>query len=84
MNDENGNLVLDVLHKATSQDTETLRSAEKQLKVWESEPGFYTVLMVWEYTAYISYNCEGLKFFSFVIKSNAKSADLALLLLNRL
>lgn len=46
MNDENGNLVLDVLHKATSQDAETLRSAEKQLKVWESEPGFYTVLMV--------------------------------------
>lgn len=39
-------LVLDTLNRATSQDTEVLKPAEKKLQEWEVEPGFYSVLLV--------------------------------------
>lgn len=39
-------LVLDTLNRATSQDTEVLKPAEKKLQEWEIEPGFYSVLLV--------------------------------------
>ncbi|CAK1542031.1 unnamed protein product [Leptosia nina] len=38
-------VVLDTLNRATSQDTEILKPAEKKLKEWEIEPGFYSVLL---------------------------------------
>ncbi|XP_013170004.1 PREDICTED: importin-11 [Papilio xuthus] len=38
-------LVLDTLNRATSQDTEVLKPAEKKLQEWETEPGFYSVLL---------------------------------------
>lgn len=38
-------LVLDTLNKATSQDTEVLKPAEKKLQEWEIEPGYYSVLL---------------------------------------
>ncbi|CAG9791055.1 unnamed protein product [Diatraea saccharalis] len=38
-------LVLDTLNRATSQDTEILKPAEKKLQEWEIEPGFYSVLL---------------------------------------
>ncbi|XP_075979349.1 importin beta11 [Anticarsia gemmatalis] len=38
-------LVLDTLNRATSQDTEVLKPAEKKLQEWEIEPGFYSVLL---------------------------------------
>lgn len=41
-------LVLDTLNRATSQNTEVLKPAEKKLQEWETEPGFYSVLLVSE------------------------------------
>jgi len=38
--------VLDALRRACSQDASVLHSAEEQLKTWETQPGFYTVLVV--------------------------------------
>ncbi|KAI8434482.1 hypothetical protein MSG28_012497 [Choristoneura fumiferana] len=38
-------LVLDTLNRATSQDAEVLKPAEKKLQEWEIEPGFYSVLL---------------------------------------
>ncbi|XP_061379471.1 importin-11 [Danaus plexippus] len=38
-------LVLDTLNRATSQDAEVLKPAEKKLQEWEVEPGFYSVLL---------------------------------------
>ncbi|CAH1127188.1 unnamed protein product [Ceutorhynchus assimilis] len=38
------NLVLEVLHSASSQDPQVLKPAEEKLKQWETEPGFYSVL----------------------------------------
>ncbi|XP_047029105.1 importin-11 isoform X2 [Helicoverpa zea] len=38
-------LVLDTLNRATSQDPEVLKPAEKKLQEWELEPGFYSVLL---------------------------------------
>ncbi|CAH0718140.1 unnamed protein product, partial [Brenthis ino] len=38
-------LVLDTLNRATSQNTEVLKPAEKKLQEWEVEPGFYSVLL---------------------------------------
>ncbi|KAM9263124.1 importin-11 isoform 3-T4 [Morus bassanus] len=37
--------VLQVLTQATSQDTAVLKPAEEQLKQWETQPGFYSVLL---------------------------------------
>uniref|UniRef100_A0A674K0C9 Importin-11 n=1 Tax=Terrapene triunguis TaxID=2587831 RepID=A0A674K0C9_9SAUR len=39
-------VVLQVLTQATSQDTAVLKPAEEQLKQWEIQPGFYSVLLV--------------------------------------
>lgn len=39
-------VVLQVLTQATSQDTALLKPAEEQLKQWETQPGFYSVLLV--------------------------------------
>ncbi|XP_013909442.1 PREDICTED: importin-11 [Thamnophis sirtalis] len=39
------NIVLQVLTQATSQDTSVLKPAEEQLKQWETQPGFYSVLL---------------------------------------
>ncbi|NXN91748.1 IPO11 protein, partial [Rhinopomastus cyanomelas] len=38
-------IVLEVLTQATSQDTAVLKPAEEQLKQWETQPGFYSVLL---------------------------------------
>uniref|UniRef100_A0A663N3W3 Importin-11 n=1 Tax=Athene cunicularia TaxID=194338 RepID=A0A663N3W3_ATHCN len=38
-------IVLQVLTQATSQDTTVLKPAEEQLKQWETQPGFYSVLL---------------------------------------
>ncbi|XP_025019840.1 importin-11 isoform X2 [Python bivittatus] len=38
-------IVLQVLTQATSQDTSVLKPAEEQLKQWETQPGFYSVLL---------------------------------------
>ncbi|XP_039758405.1 importin-11 isoform X2 [Pararge aegeria] len=38
-------LVLDTLNRATSQDAEVLKPAEKKLQEWEIEPGYYSVLL---------------------------------------
>ncbi|XP_005604289.1 importin-11 isoform X2 [Equus przewalskii] len=38
-------VVLQVLTQATSQDTAVLKPAEEQLKQWETQPGFYSVLL---------------------------------------
>nr|CAD7589784.1 unnamed protein product [Timema genevievae] len=40
-----GTLVLETLHQASSQDTEVLKPAEQRLKQWETEPGFYSILL---------------------------------------
>lgn len=42
-------VVLETLQRASSQNSEVLKPAEKQLTEWESQPGFYTVLLVSEY-----------------------------------
>uniref|UniRef100_A0A8D0HQZ1 Importin-11 n=1 Tax=Sphenodon punctatus TaxID=8508 RepID=A0A8D0HQZ1_SPHPU len=39
------NIVLQVLTQSTSQDTAVLKPAEEQLKQWETQPGFYSVLL---------------------------------------
>lgn len=39
-------IVLDVLHRASSQDPSILKPAETKLMEWETEAGFYTVLNV--------------------------------------
>lgn len=38
-------LVIQALTQATSQDTAVLKPAEEQLKQWETQPGFYSVLL---------------------------------------
>ena len=39
-------VVLQALTQATSQDTTVLKPAEEQLRQWETQPGFYSVLLV--------------------------------------
>lgn len=39
-------IVLEALHRASSQDPDVLKPAETKLKEWETQPGFYTVLFV--------------------------------------
>lgn len=41
-------LVLEVLHRASSQNPEILKPAEAKLREWETQPGFYSVLFVSE------------------------------------
>ncbi|XP_051847133.1 importin-11 isoform X1 [Antechinus flavipes] len=43
--DSASTIVLHVLTQATSQDTSVLKPAEEQLKQWETQPGFYSVLL---------------------------------------
>ncbi|KAJ3604293.1 hypothetical protein NHX12_029034, partial [Muraenolepis orangiensis] len=43
--DSASSLVLQTLTQATSQDTAVLKPAEEQLKQWETQPGFYSVLL---------------------------------------
>ena len=40
-----GQVVLEVLGRAASQDPAAIRQAEEQLKAWEAQPGFYTALL---------------------------------------
>jgi len=44
--DSASSVVLQTLTQATSQDTALLKPAEEQLKQWETQPGFYSVLLV--------------------------------------
>ena len=41
-----GPVVLDTLSKACSQQADVLKPAEQQLRHWETQPGFYTILAV--------------------------------------
>ena len=41
-----GALVLDTLRQACSQEANVLKPAEQQLKEWETQPGFYSILSV--------------------------------------
>ncbi|TRY54415.1 hypothetical protein DNTS_023688 [Danionella cerebrum] len=40
-----GSVVLQALTQASSQDTAVLKPAEEQLRQWETQPGFYSVLL---------------------------------------
>lgn len=42
-------LVLEILHRASSQNPEILKPAEAKLREWETQPGFYSVLFVSKY-----------------------------------
>lgn len=44
--DSASSVVLQALTQATSQDTAVLKPAEEQLRQWETQPGFYSVLLV--------------------------------------
>ena len=44
--DSASSVVLQTLTQATSQDAAGLKPAEEQLKQWETQPGFYSVLLV--------------------------------------
>lgn len=39
-------VVLETLSQACSQDANVLKPAEQQLKSWETQPGFYSILSV--------------------------------------
>lgn len=39
-------MVLETLHRAANQNAEILKPAELKLKEWETEPGFYSILLV--------------------------------------
>lgn len=39
-------VVLETLAHACSQDASVLKPAEHQLQLWETEPGFYSILTV--------------------------------------
>uniref|UniRef100_A0A3B4Y3B8 Importin-11 n=1 Tax=Seriola lalandi dorsalis TaxID=1841481 RepID=A0A3B4Y3B8_SERLL len=43
--DSASSVVLQALTQATSQDTSVLKPAEEQLRQWETQPGFYSVLL---------------------------------------
>lgn len=43
--DSASSVVLQALSQATSQDTAALKPAEEQLRQWETQPGFYSVLL---------------------------------------
>lgn len=44
--DSASSVVLQALTQATSQETAVLKPAEEQLRQWETQPGFYSVLLV--------------------------------------
>jgi hypothetical protein len=39
-------MVLETLQRAANQNAEILKPAELKLKEWETEPGFYSILLV--------------------------------------
>ena len=39
-------MVLDTLRRASSQNQDILKPAEEKLQEWETEPGFYSILLV--------------------------------------
>lgn len=43
-------VVLQVLSQASSQDSALLKPAEEQLRHWEDQPGFYSILQVYTHT----------------------------------
>lgn len=43
-------VVLETLSRATSQNSEFFKPAERLLREWESQPGFYSILLVNSYT----------------------------------
>jgi hypothetical protein len=49
MDNSSSAVVLDALYRACSQDASVLKPAEEQLKQWETQPGFYSILAVSSY-----------------------------------
>lgn len=44
--------VLDVLQRASNQNPEILKPAEEKLREWETQPGFYNILLVCNHKTY--------------------------------
>lgn len=63
--DSASSVVLQALTQATSQDTAVLKPAEEQLRQWETQPGFYSVLLVREDILRMRINPKKLKLFEF-------------------
>lgn len=55
--DSANSVVLRALTQATSQDTAVLKPAEEQLRQWETQPGFYSVLLVRIDVQYLTTRC---------------------------
>lgn len=55
--DSANSVVLQALTQATSQDTAVLKPAEEQLRQWETQPGFYSVLLVRNDVQYLTTRC---------------------------
>uniref|UniRef100_A0A8C2H5R6 Uncharacterized protein n=1 Tax=Cyprinus carpio TaxID=7962 RepID=A0A8C2H5R6_CYPCA len=49
-----GSVVLQALTQATSQDTAVLKPVEEQLRQWETQPGFCSVLLI-KYSSWLEY-----------------------------
>lgn len=64
--DSANSVVLQALTQATSQDTAVLKPAEEQLRQWETQPGFYSVLLVRDRVQHLTDNiaplCSSLKY----------------------
>lgn len=64
--DSANSVVLQALTQATSQDTAVLKPAEEQLRQWETQPGFYSVLLVRDCVLHLTDNiaplCSSLKY----------------------
>ena len=54
--DSAGTVVLQALAQAPSQNTAELKPAEEQLRQWETQPGFYSVLLVRYSSAHLLYS----------------------------
>lgn len=51
-------MVLETLQRAANQNAEILKPAELKLKEWETEPGFYSILLVCKKYNYLFCSCE--------------------------
>jgi hypothetical protein len=51
-------MVLETLQRAANQNAEILKPAELKLKEWETEPGFYSILLVCNKYNYLCCSCE--------------------------
>lgn len=73
--DSASSVVLQALTQATSQDTAVLKPAEEQLRQWETQPGFYSVLLVrpWYQTREIKSTSKPLKLIKILIGYFAES-----------